>query len=147
MKMRTIVVGFDGSDMARLAIDAATRLADEQSVVHVVTASAPLGHEQQRRIHQLPEEFRLGFDPHAEAEGLLAKAISELTDEGISTESHLIVGEPASAILEVAEKVRADLVIVGSRGLSRVKRFTRGSVSARVAAHAPHSVLVVHQDD
>lgn len=38
----------------------------------------------------------------------------------------------------------ADLVVVGSRGLGEIRRFLRGSVSARVALHAPMSVLIVH---
>lgn len=65
----------------------------------------------------------------------------------MTVESHLVVADPASAILDVAERSGADLIVVGSRGHGRIKRFVRGSVSARVATHAPHSVLVVHHDD
>lgn len=70
-----------------------------------------------------------------------------LRDAGLDVETHLMVDDPATAILDVAKTVSADLVVVGSRGMSRFARFVRGSVSARVAAHAPHSVLVVHLDE
>ena len=56
----------------------------------------------------------------------------------------VIDDDPASAILDVAEKVEADLIVVGSRGLGRASRFVRGSVSAKVANHAHTSFLVLH---
>ncbi|MCC5953208.1 MAG: universal stress protein [Acidimicrobiia bacterium] len=147
MQMRTIVLGYDGSPMAERALEAVIRLADEDSTVHVVTASAPLSDKTRRQLVDLPEDLRINFDPHLEAEATLAKGVATLTDAGLGVESHLMVGDPGGAILDVAESVDADLVVVGSRAMSRVARFVRGSVSARVAAHAPHSVLVIHVDE
>ena len=60
-------------------------------------------------------------------------------------EGHVVPDDPATAILDVADREGAELVVVGSRGLGGMKRFLRGSVSARVAAHAPMSVLIVHE--
>ena len=53
------------------------------------------------------------------------------------------IGHPADAIIDAAEQGGYDLIIVGSRGLNAVARFLTGSVSSRVVAHAPCSVLVV----
>jgi nucleotide-binding universal stress UspA family protein len=61
----------------------------------------------------------------------------------VDCEGHVVPDDPAVAILDVAQREGADLVVVGSRGLGGMKRFLRGSVSARVAAHAPMSVLIV----
>lgn len=61
--------------------------------------------------------------------------------------SHRVPGDPATAILHVAEEVDTDLIVVGARGLGAVQRFLRGSVSTRVAHHAPCSALIVEHDD
>ena len=69
------------------------------------------------------------------------------TGLGVKAVGHLVEDDPASAILDTADDVEADLVVVGSRGLGRATRFLRGSVSSKVASHAKRSVLVVHPDD
>ena len=73
-------------------------------------------------------------------------------------------GDEMSAFLEMVSRARqslaahlgsseslsfvdAELVIVGSRGMGRVSGLLRGSVSSHVAAHAPHSFMVIHEDD
>jgi nucleotide-binding universal stress UspA family protein len=52
-------------------------------------------------------------------------------------------GEPGPAIIEAAESERADLIVVGTRGLNRVERWVLGSVSDHVVRHAPCPVLIV----
>jgi nucleotide-binding universal stress UspA family protein len=147
MRTKTIVVGYDGSEMAGLALEAAARLAEEDSVVHVVTAAQPFDDRTQRQLAAVPEEFRINIDPYAHAEALLEEAAARLGSAGISTETHLALGDPAGAILDTAAKTDADLIVVGSRGLGKVSRFLRGSVSSKVMTHAPHSVLVVHDGE
>ena len=46
-----------------------------------------------------------------------------------------------------ADRVDADLIVVGARGLSALRRFVRGSVSTRVAHHSTRDVLIVEHDD
>ncbi len=52
-------------------------------------------------------------------------------------------GDAADAILDVAEEHRADLIVVGNRGMTGAKRFLLGSVPNKVSHHAPCSVLIV----
>ena len=52
-------------------------------------------------------------------------------------------GDAADAILDVAEEQRADLIVVGNRGMTGAKRFLLGSVPNKVSHHAPCSVLIV----
>ena len=66
---------------------------------------------------------------------------------GVGTKGHFVEDHPAAAILEVANEIGADLIIVGSRGLGRATRFLRGSVSTRVADHAETSFMVIQDDD
>lgn len=65
---------------------------------------------------------------------------------GIEVDEHEVGGDAALGILDVAEKVGADLIVVGARGRGAVARFVRGSVSTRVAHHSPCDVLVVEHD-
>lgn len=144
MKCSTIVVGFDGSDCARRALEAAAELAEGNATVHVVTAYDPPTVSQMNALYgAVPDEFRSQVDflaiPHAN----LDEATSFFTAKGIANEGHLVDDDPASAILDVAEKTDADMVVVGSRGLGRASRFVRGSVSARVANHAHTSFMVI----
>ena len=61
-------------------------------------------------------------------------------------EFHSSVGEPAEALIELAEKLHADLVVVGNRGMSGMKRFVLGSVPNRVSHKCPCSVLIVNTE-
>ena len=66
---------------------------------------------------------------------------------GITPIRHESSHGAAEAILDVATEVDADLIIVGARGLGALGRFIRGSVSTKVAHHAPCNVLIVEHDD
>jgi nucleotide-binding universal stress UspA family protein len=63
--------------------------------------------------------------------------------KGAKFDKKLEFGNPAETIINVAEKGKYDLIIVGKRGLSTVKRFFLGSVSDDVSHHAKCSVLIV----
>ena len=76
-------------------------------------------------------------------EELLEKARRQLARAGLETTSMLAEGESADVLVRTADRADADLVILGSRGLSGVQRILLGSVSRRVARHAPCSVLIV----
>lgn len=145
MGYHTVVVGYDGSGYADLAVEAAADQVGPDGAVHVVTAFRP---ESNARLvqhrQQLPEEFRYVYDPHAAEKERQQAALVRLQGRGVDCTGHVFPDDPATAIIDVARREAADLVVVGSRGLGGVQRFLRGSVSARVAAHAPMSVLIVH---
>jgi nucleotide-binding universal stress UspA family protein len=144
MPYHTVVVGYDGSGDADRAVEVAADQAGPDGTVHVVTAFHP---EPDNRLvehlRQLPEEFRYVYDEDAVEKQRQQAALAMLQERGVDCEGHVVPDDPAVAILDVAQREGADLVVVGSRGLGGMKRFLRGSVSARVAAHAPMSVLIV----
>jgi len=148
MNFDTVVVGYDGSGHADRAVDAAADLVGSNGMVHVVTA---FREERDPRLfdhlQRLPEEFRYVYDPVAHEEERQHEALQRLRDRGVQCAGHVVPDDPAAALLDVARREAADLIVVGSRGLGEVQRFLRGSVSARVATHAPMSVLVVHEPD
>lgn len=70
-------------------------------------------------------------------------ARASLAPRGFGIETDVAVGDPKEEIARTAEDWKADLVVLGARGLGRVRRFLLGSVSLAVARHAPCPVLVV----
>lgn len=148
MIAHTVVVGYDGSTDAQRALDAATDHVADDGIVHVVTAfDQSTRHEVSRMLSSLPVEFRESYDVDAAPRGYLHDAKRLLELRGVRHEGHFVDGHAAAAILDVADQVGADLIVIGTRGLGRVERFLRGSVSARVANHARTSLMMVHHEE
>ena len=81
-----------------------------------------------------------------DAQEMLDAITAELDFEGIKVEKVILFGEPYHMILDVAKGVKADLIVMGNRGFSKIKRFFVGSVTQRVISEAPCPVLVIHTD-
>ncbi len=146
MKADTIVVGYDGSSHARRALEASISLVPPSGTVHVVVAyHAPSASDLAAIMRALPDEYKTGLDLMATPRAHLRDAMGLLDARGVKAEAHFIEARPSEAILDTADEVGADLVIVGSRGLGRATRVLRGSVSTRIANHAKTSYLVVNE--
>ena len=65
--------------------------------------------------------------------------------QGVAFDKMLEYGSPADVIIKVAKKADVDIIVVGSRGLSSVRRYLLGSVSDDVSMHARSSVLIVRR--
>ena len=77
------------------------------------------------------------------ADRLTATAARRLAAAWPRTKALVLRGDPAEQIIARAKRERADLIIMGSRGLSGIRSFLLGGVSHKVVTHAPCSVLVV----
>jgi nucleotide-binding universal stress UspA family protein len=144
----TIVVGIDGSPYGQSALEAAIALATAfGSTLHVVAADEPLiGDDVRLARASLPPELRDVFDAHAGAHLHLDEATVKARQAGVRVESHDVRSHPTDALLDVADDVDADLIVVGSRGRGFTKRHLLGSVSTRIAQHTQRSVLIVHSE-
>ena len=78
-------------------------------------------------------------------ENMLSEYAHNLEKNGLSVQQKLAFGHPAEELLTLAEKKKCDLIVVGSRGVTGLRKFFLGSVSNKVACHAPCSVLVVRK--
>ena len=78
-----------------------------------------------------------------EGRGLADEARAVLVRRELSVETDVVVGDPRAEIVRLADEWRADLIVLGARGLGRIKRLLLGSVSLAVARHASCPVLVV----
>jgi nucleotide-binding universal stress UspA family protein len=130
-----IVVGYDGSDPARRALERAMDTVDDQGRIVVVVAAEP--HTRTGITeggHLDPSEITRRRNDVDEAQRLLS-------ERGIDGEAIEAQGDPGNVVVDAATD--ADLVIVGSRGLNPVQRILLGSVSSKVVHRAPCDVLVV----
>jgi nucleotide-binding universal stress UspA family protein len=85
-------------------------------------------------------------DADADADAVLAAATRAARAAGLEAVTHARRDDPAEALIAVAEEQDAELLVVGSGGMSRASRFLLGSVANKVSHHAPCSVLIVRAD-
>ena len=141
----SMVVGTDGSDTASEAVRQAAELAQRLGAkVHLVSAYEPVSEGRLREERQqVPGDLQWMVNPREDVNDTLATAAQGLHDAGVSVETHAREGDPADAILDVAEEQEADLIVVGNKGMTGAKRFLLGSVPNKVSHHAPCSVMII----
>jgi nucleotide-binding universal stress UspA family protein len=140
-----IVVGTDGSETARHAVHEAAELARKTGAsLDVVSAYEPVPTSRLREERmEAPEDIAHTVGPREDVDATLAEASQEVEQAGVAVRTFARQGEPADAILDVAEEEGADLIVVGNKGMTGAKRFLLGSVPNKVSHHAPCSVLIV----
>ena len=146
--IRRNVVGNDASPCADLALDLVARLplrhAELVTVCTVYESVAPLASGiAPTMVAQVHAAYQADLDEaRAAAEAVAADGARRLNVRGVLAEQRFIHGTPHDHLAIAASESSADLVVVGSRGLSGIKRFFLGSTSAALVAHPPTSVLV-----
>lgn len=147
MAYASIVVGTDGSETAGRAVAQAAELAAaEGSRLVIVTAYTP-GQARTAEVAPdgVPDDLRHVLTDRVQAEALAHRSREAAADTGAAKVTiQAVEGEPAEVLLEVAKDFAADLIVVGSKGLTSHAHFILGSVAASVAHHAPCDVLIAH---
>ncbi|MGF9710927.1 universal stress protein [Paenibacillus naphthalenovorans] len=136
-----ILLATDGSAHADRAAEAAIRLVKEVSHASVtllhVSTSAP----------KRSELLKAGFDVKTilleEAHKVITRTKQRFREEGIVYKLEVALGDPAAEIVKYAKEGQYELIIVGSRGLNRLKEVLLGSVSHQVAHEAACPVMIV----
>jgi nucleotide-binding universal stress UspA family protein len=131
-QIKKVLVAVDGSKKANKALEYAIQLCRH------FKAKMTLLHVEEGELFRLePKETkRVG-------EQILAESAGKAKAENVACDVRLEFGNPARTILKVAKEEDYDLIVLGSRGVSGVKRFLLGSTSADVSMHAQRSVLIV----
>jgi len=137
----TIVVGTDGSATAALAVAQAAQLARQSSAtLHLVAAfQMPASVVADPLSGTILGQFTTSEEQLSAAQQMLEEVAGELTD--IDIELHAKSGAPATVIVDHAEEVGADLIVVGSKGMQGARRII-GSVPNTVAHSANCHVLI-----
>ena len=141
----TIVVGTDGSETATEAVRQATELAKAVgSSIDLVSAYEPVSSARLREeAQQVPKDMEWTVNPREDVDATLKDAAERIEEAGIDVQTFAREGDPADAILDVAEERGAGLIVVGNKGMTGAKRFLLGSVPNKVSHHAPCSVLII----
>lgn len=136
---KKILLASDGSDNAERAAKEAAGLAEElssQIILAYITGTPP----QSKLVKD-------NFDVHKvlkdDAEKKIKQTISALTEKEIPYTLKVAIGDPADEIIRIAEKEKADLIILGSRGLGTIKGVVLGSVSRKVTHNAECPVMII----
>ena len=141
----SIVVGTDGSDTAKEAVRQATELAKQVGdSIELVSAYEPVASSRLREEQRdVPADLEWMVNPREDVDATLEAAAEVARTAGVEVSIYARQGDPADAILDVAEEKNADLIIVGNKGMTGAKRFLLGSVPNKVSHHAPCSVLII----
>ena len=170
--IETILVATDGSEHARRAVDLAADLAARYQAkvillhvllrghlpegllraVQVEHVSRP-GPSETRGLAALPPEIMARVEKSAQTplevlefigRKVMAEAEGAVRDKGVSAvETAVEQGDPATQILDKAKSAKADMIVMGSRGLGGLKGLMIGSVSHKVSQHAPCTCVTV----
>jgi nucleotide-binding universal stress UspA family protein len=142
---KSIVVGTDGSDTATQAVHQAVDLARSVGAkLELVSAYEPVPAQRLREEQrEAPEDLQWAINPREDVDATLEAAAELARQAGVLVNVYPRQGDPADAILDVAEEQGADLVVVGNKGMTGAKRFLLGSVPNKVSHHAPCSVLII----
>jgi len=141
---KRLVVGTDGSETADEAVRRAAELArTADAALEIVSAYEPVAPVRLREeAVEAPKDLEWAINPREDVDATLERA-KGLAGDGIQISLHARQGDPADAILDVAEEVGADLVVVGNKGMTGARRFLLGSVPNRISHHAPCAVLII----
>ncbi len=140
-----IVVGTDGSETAGEAVRQAVDLAKlVGATLSIVSAYAPVPERKVKdQLREAPPDVQYEIGPREDVNLVLDAAAAAARKEGIEVQTHPVEGDPAEAILNVAEETKADLIVVGNKGMTGARRFLLGSVPNNISHHAPCSVIIV----
>lgn len=142
--MDLIVVGTDGSPTASEAVTRAIELAKQSGGrLAVVSAYKPMADARIAGAHAHSEHahWKDGLSD-SKVESVLRQVETAAKAAGVEVETHQRKGDPADAIIAVAKEKDADLIVVGSKGMTGARRVL-GSVPNTITHHAPCSVMVV----
>jgi nucleotide-binding universal stress UspA family protein len=142
---KSIVVGTDGSATATEAVRQAVELASSVGAkLELVSAYEPVPAQRLRSERlEAPEDLQWAITPREDVDATLEDAAKVARDAGVQVDVYPRQGDPADALLDVAEEREADLIVVGNKGMTGAKRFLLGSVPNKVSHHAPCSVLII----
>jgi nucleotide-binding universal stress UspA family protein len=140
-----IVVGTDGSDTAAQAVTQAGEFASKLGAsLVIVSAFDPVANSRLDKEREgAPTDVEWSINEREDVDLMLGRSAAPLKELGIDVKVTARQGNPADAILDVAEEENADLIVVGNKGMAGARRFLLGSVPNKISHHAPCSVLIV----
>lgn len=133
--MHKILVAYDDSDEAKKALNHAKKMLDQEDELILAMVLPPL---EDKAFAKVEADIK-----YNEARTLLKGVIDELRKEGFSAKYVLKTGEVANSILEIGNENQCKLIVIGYKGVSKIGRFSLGSVVDKVSRYADRPVLII----
>lgn len=137
--LKTIVVALDGSELSERVIQTLQELQLQPATKIILSHVIPPPESSLEMLADRPQAD-IEAVPYRHIEKQLQSYQANLPGE---SELEIVSGDPSEEIIRLANIYHADLIVIGSRGLTGLKRIIQGSVSSQVVEQAPCSVLVV----
>jgi nucleotide-binding universal stress UspA family protein len=137
--LKTILVALDGSELAERVIETLEQLILPQDSKVILTHVFPTSESELELAPGCPHPDWAGLS-YSQVEKQLQFYQAQLP---VESDIELVSGDAAEEIIRLANIYKADLIVIGTRGLTGMKRIVQGSVSAQVVEDALCSVLVV----
>lgn len=146
MGYRHVLVGTDGSASATEAVRHAGGLAAAFGAkLTIVTAFSPDPEKAERAKAEAPEELQWTVTDSALASERAAAGRKIAREAGATdVDVYVEAGDPADVVIGTADLRGADVIVVGSKGMTSATRFLIGSVPNKISHHAPCDVIIVH---
>jgi nucleotide-binding universal stress UspA family protein len=140
--VKTVAVGTDGTDTAKVAVDFAMDMAERYDAKLIIaSAYRPVSEGELRKEKaDAPEDIQWSINPSQEVDQTLRAVEEAAKERGLSYASEARNGDPAEVLCDIAEAHDADVLVVGNKGM---QPRILGSVPNTVAHKAPCSVVVV----
>lgn len=134
-----ILLAYDGSDGARLALEKVVEIAKiANAELHLLAVGRiPEYAETVSEVEEAKEQAKTFYSK------IMEEAVNNLQQRGLSASVHLEFGKPGDVILRIAEDLGVDLVVMGTKPHSALRRRFLGATVDKVIDHAHCSVLVV----
>jgi nucleotide-binding universal stress UspA family protein len=143
-----VLLALDGSPSSDTARQLVGSLAwPEGSGIHIIGVADSVARPETAPEITQPAAVARDAGAGAGFEQMLDEALASLEKPTLAVDRTVLAGRPATLIVDAAASLRAELVVVGSRGRGRLRSMLLGSVSAEVVDHAPCPVLVVRRPD
>jgi len=144
--MYKILVTTNGSEQAKTTIEETIKIAAPMGKdVEVYVAFVMEKIDNMIYAPDLNDKLKKAVEESQDSfsNGVISKAVKQLTEKGIKTHSKILKGNPVDQICLFAEKEKCNLIIMGKRSRGKLEEFFAGSISTQVVQRAKTSVLVL----
>jgi nucleotide-binding universal stress UspA family protein len=134
--MKKILVGFDGSEGSRQALTRSLSLLEEQGEL-LLLAVIPSPSDKAFVDTDMYKTIK------KKAKDMINEIINSISSQDLKITGLVEEGDPSVRIIDVSNKLNVDLIVLGSKGTSKIGQFLIGSVANRVVQYAHKPVMVV----
>ena len=134
--MKKILVGFDGSEGAKQALDRSIMLLDEHGEL-ILLAVIPSPSDKTFVDNEMYKTMK------KKAEDMIAEVVGDIEQQGFTLKGLIEEGDPSARIIDISNRLNVDLIVLGSKGTSKIGWYLIGSVANKVVQYAHKPVMVV----